>query len=72
MALKEVALGGIYFSPLLVYAILGLLMAATLRWLLHRWLGSSRYWHEAWLDTSLFVICTAAFAWLGALTPGAT
>lgn len=70
MALKEVALGGIYFSPLLVYALIGLLLAAVLRFALHRLCGTSRLWYEAWLDTSLFVLCTAGAAWWGALASG--
>jgi len=72
MALKEYALGGIYFSPLLLYAVLGALGALILRSLLHRLVGSSRLWFEAWLDASLFVLCTAAVAWLGANATGIT
>ncbi|MDT8880287.1 DUF1656 domain-containing protein [Halomonas saccharevitans] len=70
MGLQEIALGGIYLSPLLAYALLGLLVALILRALLYRLPGTSRPWFEAWFDTALFVICTAAIAYLAAFTDG--
>lgn len=66
MALREYALGGVYFSPLLLYLMAGIVVALVLRFVLYRLLGSSRLWYEAWLDTSLVVLCTAVIAWLGA------
>lgn len=70
MALREYALGGIYFSPLLLYLTVGILVALVLRFVLYRLLGSSRLWYEAWLDASLVVLCTAVVAWLGARSGG--
>lgn len=64
MGLKEIAVGGIYFSPLLLYAILGLLLAMLLRTLLHRLAGHRDLWFEAWFDISLFVIAVASVACL--------
>ncbi|WP_048305732.1 DUF1656 domain-containing protein [Halomonas sp. PR-M31] len=64
MGLREIALGGIYFSPLLLYALLGLLLAGVLRTFLHRWLGPRVLWFEAWFDLALFVIATACVAFL--------
>nr|WP_299242317.1 DUF1656 domain-containing protein [uncultured Halomonas sp.] len=64
MGLREIALGGIYFSPLLLYALLGVFFAGVLRTFLHRWLGSRVLWFEAWFDLALFVIATAAIAFL--------
>lgn len=66
MTLREYAFGAIYFSPLLLYLMLGILAALMLRLMLFRLLGASRLWHEAWLDTSLLVLCTATIAWLSA------
>ncbi|MGC3872655.1 DUF1656 domain-containing protein [Halomonas sp. GXIMD04776] len=64
MGLREIALGGIYFSPLLLYALLGACSAAIVRSLLHRWLGQHVLWFEAWFDLALFVIAVAAIAFL--------
>ena len=64
MGLKGIALGGIYFSPLLVYATLGLLLALALRTLLHYLVGHRTLWYEAWFDISLFVIAMAAITFL--------
>ncbi|QEM82748.1 MULTISPECIES: DUF1656 domain-containing protein [Halomonas] len=71
MALKEYALGGIYYSPLLLYALVGLTATIIIRFLVHRLLGSRRLWYQAWVDASLFVLCTAATAWFGATATGA-
>ncbi|UYG06711.1 DUF1656 domain-containing protein [Halomonas sp. M4R1S46] len=64
MGLREIAIGGLYLSPLLLYALLGLAAALLVRALLHRLLGPTRPWFEAWFDTALFVLCTAAVAFL--------
>lgn len=70
MGLREIAIGGLYLSPLLLYALLGLAAALLVRALLHRLLGPRRPWFEAWFDTALFVLCTAAAAFLSSSTAG--
>lgn len=72
IALREIAIGGVYLSPLLVYAGLGLFVTLLLRVLLHRLLGARRLWYQAWFDTALFVITTAAFAYAFSATAFST
>lgn len=60
MGLQEIAFGGIYLSPLLIYALLGLVATLVIRTLLHWVVGNYALWYEAWFDVSLFVIFTAA------------
>jgi ABC-type antimicrobial peptide transport system permease subunit len=69
MGLKEIAIGGIYFGPLLFYALFGALLAFVLRSLLHRLVGQQILWFEAWFDVALFVIAVAAIAFLFSLFP---
>ncbi|MBH8579823.1 DUF1656 domain-containing protein [Bisbaumannia pacifica] len=69
MELKEFAFGGLYIAPLLLYALLGALATLALRWGLHRLLPGRRLWFEAWFDASLFLLSTAAIAFL-AIGPG--
>ncbi len=64
MGLQEIALGGIYISPLLVYALAGFILTLLLRTLLHVALASKALWFEAWFDVSLFVILTALIAFV--------
>lgn len=70
MGLREIAFGGIYLSPMLLYALLGLAFALLIRAVLHRLVGSTRLWFEAWFDTALFVICTATIAFLASASAG--
>lgn len=60
MGLQEIAVGGIYLSPLLIYALIGFIATLTIRSLLHWVAGNYVLWYEAWFDISLFVILTAA------------
>ncbi|GAA3904166.1 hypothetical protein GCM10022228_13040 [Halomonas cibimaris] len=64
MGLHEQALGGLLLPPLLVYVGIGLAATLALRALLYRLQRGRRLWFEAWFDTALFVLCTAATAWL--------
>ncbi|SDL94192.1 Protein of unknown function [Modicisalibacter muralis] len=64
MGLKEIAIGGIYFSPLLFYALFGLLLAMLLRTFLHRLVGHRDLLFGAWFDVSLFVTAVAGIAFL--------
>ncbi|NWN82939.1 MAG: DUF1656 domain-containing protein [Halomonas sp.] len=71
MPLREVAIGGLYLSPLLLYALAGFGATLLIRSLLFKVLGANRLWFEAWFDVSLFVICTAAAAYLSCVATGA-
>ena len=62
MGLREIALGGILLSPMLLYVLIGLAGALVIRAVLHRLVGARQLWFEAWFDTALFVICTATAA----------
>lgn len=64
MGLKEIALGGIYVSPLLLYALLGFIGALIVRTVLHKIVGQHTPWFEAWFDVALFVILTATIAFV--------
>lgn len=70
MGLREIAFGGILLSPMLLYALLGMIGALLIRTVLHRVVGSRQLWFEAWFDTALFVICTAASAYLATALEG--
>lgn len=60
MGLQEIAVGGIFLSPLLIYALLGFAATLVIRTLLHWAVGHYKLWYEAWFDISLFIILTAA------------
>ncbi|WP_136066636.1 DUF1656 domain-containing protein [Modicisalibacter radicis] len=64
MGLKEIALGGIYLSPLLGYALIGFISAVVIRSCLHRFLRQQILWYEAWFDAALFILLTALAAFL--------
>lgn len=64
MGLQEIALGGIYLSPLLVYALIAFIGTLVIRSLLHWVVGEYALWYEAWFDISLFIIFTAATTFL--------
>ncbi|UYG00703.1 MULTISPECIES: DUF1656 domain-containing protein [unclassified Halomonas] len=70
MGLQEITLGGIYISPLLVYALAGFILTLLIRTLLHVVLSSKALWFEAWFDVSLFVILTALIAFVFTVLPG--
>lgn len=69
MGLQEIAFGGIFLSPLLLYAILGFVATLVVRTLLHWAVGQRALWYEAWFDASLFVIFTAAITFLLTVLP---
>lgn len=64
MGLQEIAVGGIFISPLLVYAIFGFIATIVVRSLLHWMIGQRALWYEAWFDVSLFVLITAGITFL--------
>ena len=53
--LQAVVLGGLEFSPLVVYCPIAFLMAACTRFVLHRLDWHDRIWKVAWFEVSLFV-----------------
>ncbi|TDO09892.1 MULTISPECIES: DUF1656 domain-containing protein [Halomonas] len=70
MVPREIAVGGIYLSPMLLYVLIGFCATLLIRAMLYRLLGANRLWFEAWFDTALMVICTAAVAYLTSLAAG--
>lgn len=64
MGLQEITWGGVLLSPILVYALIGFMATLVIRTLLHWSVGQHALWYEAWFDISLFIICTAATAFL--------
>lgn len=59
MLLRELSIGGIFISPMLVFVLASLLLSAVLRTAIHK-AGLTRWvWQEAWFDVSLFVIVLA-------------
>ncbi|SHM33988.1 DUF1656 domain-containing protein [Vreelandella subglaciescola] len=64
MGLHEIAIGGLFLPPLFAYVVIGLGATFALRALLFRLQGGRRLWFEAWFDTALFVLCTAATAYI--------
>ena len=64
MGLQEIAVGGIYLSPLLIYALMAFIGTLVIRSLLHWVVGEHALWYEAWFDISLFVILMAATTFL--------
>jgi len=69
MGLQEIAFGGIFLSPLLLYAMLGFIATFVVRTLLHWVVGQHALWYEAWFDVSLFVIFTAGITFLLTVLP---
>ncbi|WP_110686107.1 DUF1656 domain-containing protein [Salinicola aestuarinus] len=64
MGLQEIAIGGIFISPLLLYALFGFIATIVTRMLLHWLVGQRALWYEAWVDVSLFVIFTAGITFV--------
>ncbi|WXL27427.1 DUF1656 domain-containing protein [Ectopseudomonas mendocina] len=59
MGLREWEMGGILFSPMLVFAVLALLVTFFLRWGIQS-AGLTRWiWHEALFDCALYVCVLA-------------
>ncbi|EPP9624220.1 DUF1656 domain-containing protein, partial [Morganella morganii subsp. sibonii] len=55
MSLHESAWGGVYLSPLFVYALLALAATAALRVLIQKTPLRRWVWHEALFDCALFI-----------------
>lgn len=64
MGLQEIAIGGIFISPLLLYAILGLMATLVIRTVVHWIVGKRAIWYEAWFDVSLLILTTVGITFL--------
>ncbi|MDF5922110.1 DUF1656 domain-containing protein [Pseudomonas aeruginosa] len=63
MSLRESAWGGVYLSPLFVYALLALAATAALRVLIQKNAVASLVWHEALFDCALFILMLSGITW---------
>ncbi|EKF75097.1 hypothetical protein A11A3_05374 [Alcanivorax hongdengensis A-11-3] len=61
MWLREMTLGGLLFSPLLAFALVGLVLTGLTRLAIHRLNGQQWLWKDAWFYVALFV-CYSALA----------
>jgi hypothetical protein len=59
MALRELTLGGVLLSPMLLYALLALVLTGALRLGLQRAGLAHWIWHEALFDCALYVCVLA-------------
>ncbi|OHV09703.1 DUF1656 domain-containing protein [Kushneria phosphatilytica] len=62
--LHEMSLGGIFYSPMLIFVLISLVVAALLRTLIHKSVLSRLVWQEAWFDVSLFVCVLAVVTYV--------
>ncbi|ALS32494.1 MULTISPECIES: DUF1656 domain-containing protein [Pseudoalteromonas] len=62
--LQAVVLGGLEFSPLVVYFPIAFLLTALSRFILHRLDWHDRIWRVAWFEVSLFVCYLALTVYL--------
>ncbi|HGS8112362.1 TPA: DUF1656 domain-containing protein [Pseudomonas aeruginosa] len=63
MSLHESAWGGVYLSPLFVYALLALAATAALRVLIQKTPLCRWVWHEALFDCALFILMLSGITW---------
>ncbi|KAF1071521.1 MAG: Protein AaeX [Pseudomonas citronellolis] len=61
--LTEWPLGGVYLSPLFIYALAALGLTFVLRRLLQLTPFGRLIWHEALFDCALFVLLLAGITW---------
>ncbi|MFM2481221.1 DUF1656 domain-containing protein [Celerinatantimonas sp. YJH-8] len=62
--LEELALGGLLFSPLIVFAPVAFLLAIVTRLILHKLNLHQKIWKVAWFEVSLFVCYLALVVYL--------
>lgn len=53
--LEELALGGLFFSPIVIYAPIALILAMLTRFTLHKLNLHQKIWKVEWFEVSLFV-----------------
>lgn len=70
MGLHEWSWGGVYFSPLLSYALVALVLTFVVHWLMQA-TGMMRWvWHDALFECALFVLILVAITWSQSGSPG--
>lgn len=70
MDLVELPLGGVYISPMFLYALLALALTIVLRKLLQATPAGRWIWHEALFDCALFTLLLAAVTWCAGAVNG--
>ncbi|MED5608781.1 MULTISPECIES: DUF1656 domain-containing protein [unclassified Pseudomonas] len=70
MNLVELPLGGVYVSPMFLYALVALALTIVLRKLLQATPAGRWIWHEALFDCALFTLLLAAVAWCAGIANG--
>lgn len=66
MDLHEWAIGGVYLSPLFIYAILALLLTGIIRLGMHTLRASRWIWHEALFGCAVFLLLLTGITWIAA------
>ncbi|MCM5704876.1 DUF1656 domain-containing protein [Larsenimonas salina] len=67
MLLHELAWGGVYFSPLILFCILSFIATFIIRFVMHKTALERWVWKEAWFDVALYICILAGITyWLGA------
>lgn len=63
MLLHEIAIGGLLFSPLIIFILISLALTVGTRYLIHSLALTDWIWRGAWFEVSLFfcflALCTA-------------
>lgn len=54
MLLREIAVGGLLFSPLIIFILISALLTIGTRYLIHSLTLTGWIWRGAWFDVSLF------------------
>lgn len=69
MGLHEFGWGGVFLSPLFIYAVLAFGLTVVLRLLLQATPFGRWIWHEALFDCALFVLILCAITWALSAAP---
>ncbi len=54
MLLHEISIGGLLFSPLIMFILISMLLTLATRYLIHSLSLTGWIWRGAWFDVSLF------------------
>lgn len=54
MLLHEIAIGGLLFSPLIIFILISVLLTLGTRYLIHSLTLTGWIWRGAWFDVALF------------------
>ncbi|MGJ8525417.1 hypothetical protein LMG33818_001145 [Halomonadaceae bacterium LMG 33818] len=69
MYLHELSWNGVYFSPMIVYAIISLVISLALRILIYKLPIGRFILQEAWFDVALFMCVLVGINYLAIYTP---